>query len=210
LKAPLRGISGYGDLLLHDHADQLDEEGKSFLTKLIASSEQLNQLIEDLLTYSRMERKPITWERLKVKAVLNIVLEERKRDITDRQVKIHADVEDFPIRSSHEFLTQILKNYLDNALKYTSKCENPEFWITYKSNAKTSLFSIRDNGVGFEDKYKDKIFEVFQRLYTSDKYPGTGIGLALVKRAAEILDYKVWAEGELDKGATFYLELKNE
>jgi PAS domain S-box-containing protein len=207
LKAPLRGISGYADLLLQDHAGQLDEEGKSFLQKLIKSSIQLSQLIEDLLVYSRLERRPVTLENLKVNEIIDLVLEQRGQEIKNRNVAMHIDVVDETIKSSHELVTQIIMNYVDNALKFTSQCEVPEIWVNYANLGKTSLLSIKDNGVGFDAKYKDKIFEVFQRLQTTDVYPGTGIGLALVKKAAELLGYKVWAESEPGKGATFYLEI---
>jgi PAS domain S-box-containing protein len=207
LKAPLRGISGYSDLLLHDHAEQLDDEGKSYLKKLILSSSQLAQLIEDLLTFSRLERRPVTREELRIKEIVDLVLEQKEQEIKNCRVNIHLEIEDETIKSSHELLTQIIMNYLDNALKFTSQCEMPEIWIQYKNEGKTSMLSIRDNGIGFDMKYKDKIFDVFQRLHTTDVFPGTGIGLALVKKAAELLEYRVWAESEPGQGSTFFLEI---
>lgn len=207
LKAPLRGISGYADILLQDHASQLNEEGKGFLHKLIQSSQQLSQLIEDLLSYSRLERRPVVYDDVQIKSILNILLEQRGSEIKERNVSVHIDCDDETIRSSHELLTQIIGNYLDNALKFTRKQTSPEIWVSYKNNGSTSRFFITDNGVGFDNKYKEKIFEVFQRLHTQDVFPGTGIGLALVKKSAELLDYRVWAEGEPGKGATLYLEI---
>jgi PAS domain S-box-containing protein len=207
LKAPLRGISGYADLLLQDHSDKLDEEGKGFLGKLIKSSQQLSQLIEDLLTYSRLERRPVSYEAVKVSDVVRMLLEQRSKELESRNFVIHSEIDDETIRSSLELLTQIIGNYLDNSLKFTQMTGKPELWINYKNNGATSLFSIRDNGVGFDMKFKDKIFEVFQRLHTVDVFPGTGIGLALVKKSAELLGYRVWAEGVPEEGATFYLEV---
>lgn len=207
LKAPLRGISGYADILLQDHASQLNEEGKGFLHKLIQSSHQLSQLIEDLLSYSRLERRPVVYDDLQIKSIVNILLEQRESEIKERNVSVHIECDDETIRSSHELLTQIIGNFLDNALKFTRKQTSPEIWVSYKNNGTTSLFSIKDNGVGFDEKFSEKIFEVFQRLHTQDVFPGTGIGLALVKKSAELLDYRVWAEGEPEKGATFYLEV---
>lgn len=207
LKAPLRGISGYADILLQDHSDRLDDEGKGFLNKLIKSSQQLSQLIEDLLSYSRLERRPLIYGDVQVKSIVNIILEQRNEEIKNRNIVIHVNCASETINSSHELLTQIIGNYLDNALKFTRKQPAPEIWLTYENHGETSLFSIKDNGVGFEEKFKEKIFEVFQHLHTQDVFPGTGIGLALVKKSAELLGYRVWAEGEPGKGATFYLEV---
>ena len=207
LKAPLRGIFGYADLLLQDHANQLDEEGKNYLEKLIKSSQQLSQLIEDLLTYSRLERRPVVREDLKVKDLVNLVLEQRSSEIRERKIVVHADLEDEKINTSHELMMEIINNCLDNALKFTRENPKPEVWIDYHKKGSGSLLTIRDNGVGFEMKYKDKIFEVFQRLLTTNVFPGTGIGLALVKRAVELLGYKIWAESEPGIGTTFSVEI---
>jgi PAS domain S-box-containing protein len=207
LKAPLRGISGYADLLLQDHSSQLDDEGKGYLQKLIGSSQQLSQLIEDLLTYSRLERRPVVRENLKVKDLVGLVLEQRSSEIRDRSVEVHTDMEDEMINTSHELMVEIISNCLDNALKFTRDNPKPEVWINYYRDGAVSRLSIKDNGVGFDMKYKDKIFEVFQRLHTVDAFPGTGIGLALVKRAVDLLGYRIWAESEPGAGATFTMEI---
>jgi len=207
LKAPLRGISGYSGLLLKEHAAQLDEEGKGFLNKLILSAEQLSQLIDDLLAYSRLERRTISYTSLAVEDIVKILLEQFKHDINQNQVVIHLNIEREIIQSSADLVMQIAQNFIDNALKFTRKVELPEIWIDYKNLGETSLFSMRDNGVGFDMMYSEKIFDVFQRLNRLDDYPGTGIGLALVKKAAEMLNYRVWAEGVPNQGATFFLEI---
>jgi PAS domain S-box-containing protein len=208
LKAPLRGISGYADLLLQDYSSRLDDEGKGYLQKLIRSSQQLSQLIEDLLTYSRLERRPVVRENLKVKDLVNLVLEQRGNEIRERNVIIHCDLEEETINTSHELMVEIISNCLDNALKFNRENPKPEIWIDYHKDEAASRLTIKDNGVGFDMKYKDKIFEVFQRLHTTDSFPGTGIGLALVKKAVELLGYRIWAESEPGAGATFTLEIK--
>jgi len=207
LKAPLRGISGYADLLLQDHSSALDDEGKGYLQKLIKSSQQLNQLIEDLLAYSRLERRPVVREDLRVKDLVNLVLEQRSSEIRDRKIQVHTDMEDEKINTSHELMMEIISNCLDNALKFTRDNPNPEVWIDYHRDGAVSRLSIKDNGVGFDLKYKEKIFEVFQRLHTADVFPGTGIGLALVKKAVELLGYRIRAEGEPGAGSVFTLEI---
>jgi PAS domain S-box-containing protein len=208
LKAPLRGIIGYSQLLLQDHASQLDEEGKSFLNKLAQSSEQLNQLIDDLLNYSHLDRRPTSHVNFTISEIINAVVDERLSIITEKGITLHKEIEEETINSSPELVMQIMRSYLDNAIKYTSKKQSPEIWLTYKNEGDTSLFTVKDNGIGFDPKYSEKIFEVFYRLQRQDQFPGTGIGLALVKKAAEILKYRVWAKSEVDVGSTFFLELK--
>ena len=210
LKAPLRGITGYSQLLIQEHSHQLDDEGKSFLNKLILSSGQLTQLIDDLFSYSSLERKPINWLELSINAITNAVIEERKVDILKDHILLHKNIEEEKIVSSPELLMQIFRNYLDNAIKFSKTMEQPVIWIDYKIQGNTSLFSVRDNGIGFDMKFSEKVFEVFYRLHRIDEYPGTGIGLALVKKAASILGYRVWVESNENSGSTFFLEINNQ
>ena len=207
LKAPLRGITGYAQLLLQEHTDQLDEEGKSFLHKLVLSSEQLAQLVDDLLTYSRLDRRPVNKVDLNMAEIIGIVVDERASELKSKHITLHQNIEAETLCSSVELITQILRNLFDNAIKFSKPAGNAEIWIDYTNHGETSLFSIRDNGIGFDMKYSERIFDVFYRLGRMDEYSGTGIGLALVKKAAEIIGGRVWAESEPDRGATFYLEI---
>ncbi|MEA5078039.1 MAG: PAS domain S-box protein [Anaerolineaceae bacterium] len=207
LKAPLRGISGYSTLLLQEHADQLDNEGKGFLEKLILSSEQLSCLIDDLLTYSRLEKREVTFSTISVQEIVKVNLDQFRSEINSRNVLIHMDMTPTLLQSSYDLMMTIVHNYLDNALKFTSGRTQPEIWIEYRDMDDFSLLSFRDNGIGFDNTYAEKIFEVFQRLNHSGEYSGTGIGLAIVKKAADLLNYQVWAEGKVDIGATFYLKI---
>lgn len=207
LKAPLRGITGYSQLLLQEHSYQLDEEGKSFLNKLVLSSTQLSELIDDLFVYSSMERKPVNRVELYVGDIIKAVVEERMSEIRQNNILLHQNIEIERIVSSPELLTQIFRNYLDNAIKFSRTIKQPEIWIDYKNQGDTSLFVIRDNGIGFDMKHREKVFDVFYRLQRSDEYPGTGIGLALVKKAADILGYQVWVESKEGAGAEFFLEI---
>lgn len=207
LKAPLRGITGYSQLLIQEHSGQLDDEGKSFLNKLVLSSTQLSELIDDLFVYSSMERKPINRVELYVSDIISAVIEERMADISQSNILLHQNIEIEKIVSSPELLTQIFRNYLDNAIKFSKTIKQPEIWLDYKNQGDTSLFVIRDNGIGFDMKHREKIFDVFYRLQRNDEYPGTGIGLALVKKAADILGYQVWVESKEGAGAEFFLEI---
>lgn len=210
LKAPLRGISGYSSLLLQEHANQLDEEGKGFLEKLILSSEQLSLLIDDLLTYSRLEKREVTFSTISMAEVVKVNLDQFRSEINNRNVTIHLEMDASPIQSSYDLMMTIVHNLIDNALKFTSRRPQPEIWIVYREMGESSLLSVRDNGIGFDSAYAEKIFDVFQRLNHSSEYSGTGIGLAMVKKAADMLNYQVWAEGKVDGGATFYLKNKHQ
>ncbi len=207
LKAPLRGISGYSQLLLQDYSQQLDDDGKSFLNKLVLSSQQLSQLIDDLLNYSRLERRPINRVDFSVAAMINAVVDERKPDLERDHIQLKQKIQEEVINSSPEMLTEIVRNYLDNAIKFTSKSSAPVISIEYKIKKDSSLLVVKDNGIGFEEEYKERLFEVFYRLHRIDEYPGTGIGLALVKKTAERMGWRVWAEGKPGEGAAFYLEI---
>jgi PAS domain S-box-containing protein len=207
LKAPLRGISGYSQLLLQDYSQQLDDEGKSFLHKLILSSQQLSQLIDDLLAYSRIERRPLNLVKFSVAAMIDAVIDERQPDFLQQHIQLEKEVEDEMIKSSPELLTEIVRNYLDNAIKFTSQSAHPVISIQYKIEKERSLLVVKDNGIGFENGYSDRLFDVFYRLHRIDEYPGTGIGLALVKKTAGKMGWRVWAEGKPGEGAAFYLEI---
>lgn len=209
LKAPLRGITGYSQLLLQEHSSQLDEEGKAFLEKLTLSSDQLNELIDDLLAYSHLERRPVNRTNFSIKEIINIVLDERKNDLAQNNFQVHQQIEDEVIQnSSTELVTQVLRSYLDNAIKFTSQKTDPQIWISYTHDTVSGIITFRDNGIGFDPKYTDRIFDVFYRLHRIDEFSGTGIGLALAKKAADILGYRVWASGEVNNGSSFFLEIK--
>lgn len=210
LKAPLRGISGYSSLLLQEHADQLDEEGKGFLEKLILSAEQLGLLIDDLLNYSRLEKREVTFSTISVQEVVKVNLDQFRSEINSRNVSVHLDMDPTPIQSSYDLMMTIVHNYIENALKFTSRCAQPEIWIEFRNMEDSGLLSVRDNGIGFDNVYAEKIFDIFQRLNHSSEFSGTGIGLAIVKKAAGLLNYQVWAEGKVDEGATFYLKIKHQ
>jgi len=209
LKAPLRGITGYSQLLLQEHSAQLDEEGRAFLEKLALSSDQLNELIDDLLAYSHLERRPVNRSDFSIKEIISIVLDERKNDLAQNNFQVHQQIDDEIIyNSSAELVTQILRSYLDNSIKFASPEGDRKIWISYTHDTANGIVTLRDNGIGFDPKYNDRIFDVFYRLHRIDEFSGTGIGLALAKKAANILGYRVWASGKINNGSSFFLEIK--
>ncbi|HKE55141.1 MAG TPA: ATP-binding protein, partial [Pyrinomonadaceae bacterium] len=206
LKAPLRGIDGYSRLLLEDHLDQLNDEGRAFLKTIRTSSEEMDQLIEDLLDYSRLERRELQTDRIELKSLVDSVVAQKQREV-GQEINVAVNVNGGVVRADANGLSQALKNYLDNAIKFTKGSPQPQIEIGADETAENCRLWVRDNGVGFDMKYKDRIFDIFQRLNRSEEYPGTGIGLAIVRKAMERMGGKAWGESELGHGATFYLEI---
>jgi len=207
LKAPLRGIDGYSRLLLEDYHDRLDEEGRTFLMTIRQAADQMRQLIEDLLAYSRMERRSLASNKVHPLALVQTLLAERTEDINARNVSVTVNMPDVVVRADPDGLAQVLRNLLDNALKFTGKVSDPHIEIGGQEKEKTCILWVRDNGIGFDMRYHDRIFEIFQRLHAAEEYPGTGIGMAIVLKAMVRMGGRVWAESEPGKGATFYLEV---
>jgi signal transduction histidine kinase/ABC-type uncharacterized transport system substrate-binding protein len=206
LKAPLRGIEGYSRLLLEDHIDDLNDEGRAFLKTIRTSTEEMDQLIEDLLDYSRLERRELQTDRVELKTLVNSVVAQKEREV-GKEINVAVNVNGGFVRADANGLSQALKNYLDNAIKFTKESPQPCIEIGSEETPENCRLWVRDNGVGFDMKYKDRIFDIFQRLNRSEEYPGTGIGLAIVRKAMERMGGKAWGESKPGQGATFYLEI---
>jgi signal transduction histidine kinase len=207
LKAPLRGIDGYSRLLLEDYADKLDEDGRFFLTTIRKATMQMTELIEDLLLYSRLERRALQHEQMLVNELVEALLYERVEEIESRGVDLQVSVPETAVLADKDGLSMALRNLIDNALKFTQHQDTPLIEVGGRETEKTCIIWVSDNGVGFDMKFHQRIFEIFQRLHRVEDYPGTGIGLALVQKAMERMNGRVWAESAPGKGATFYLEI---
>jgi PAS domain S-box-containing protein len=207
LKAPLRGIDGYARLLLEDYADKLDEEGRSFLQTIHTSTEEMSQLIQDLLAYSSLERRQLIRDRLELVPLITALVEQKKRDIAGRSIDFVLNIEDGTVLADASGLTQALRNYIDNAIKFTCEAPEPRIEVGSRETVQSCRVWVRDNGIGFDMKYHDRIFDIFQRLHRLEDYPGTGVGLAIVRKAMERMGGRAWAESEPGRGATFYLEI---
>jgi len=207
LKAPLRGISGYATLLIEDYANQLDDEARRYLDNLVHSTERMSQLIEDLLAYSRVERREIKKTNVNLNELVERITEEYQHGISTGNLQFKKEIEYGTVFTDQEALTQALRNLIDNAVKFTRERQNQEIWIRTSKLDDHCLISVEDNGIGFDMKYYDKIFEIFQRLHLSEEYPGTGVGLAVVRKAVERLGGKIWAVSEPGEGSTFFMEL---
>jgi signal transduction histidine kinase len=207
LKAPLRGIDGYSRLLLEEYSGSLDGEGRIFLQTIQDSTDEMNRLIDDLLAYSRLERRELKTDRIELGPIIISLVEEKKREATERPIDFVIDVNGSTVLADPSGLAQAVRNYLDNAIKFTRKVADPHIEVGSKESAESCLLWVTDNGIGFDMKYHDQIFDIFQRLNISEEYPGTGIGLAIVRKAMERMGGRAWAKSEPGHGATFYLEI---
>ena len=207
LKAPLRGIDGYSRLLLEDHFEKLDAEGRHFLTSVRKASLQMGQLIEDLLAYSQLERRAIHCTAVKPQAVLDSLPVSYEDEIRARGVVFKVNLPDVAVKADASGLAQVLRNLLDNALKFTRTSQPAVIEIAGRVEEDIVVLWVKDNGVGFDMKFNDRIFDIFQRLHRAEDYPGTGIGLAIVRKAMERMGGRVWAVSAPGNGATFYIEI---
>jgi signal transduction histidine kinase len=206
LRAPLRHIAGFSDML-QSHVDgSLDEKGKRYLNTIAESAKRMGHLIDDLLVFSRMGRAEMRRERVSLEKLFDETIEELGPDIGNR--KVNWKRSPLPeVRGDRSLLKQVVVNLLSNALKYSGTREVSEIELGTRDEADEHVIFVRDNGVGFDMAYANKLFGVFQRLHDGTQFEGTGIGLANVRRIVTRHGGRVWAEAELDKGATFYFSL---
>ncbi len=205
LRAPLRAINGYAKLVWEDYQHALDNEGKRLFTRIEDNAKKMGSLIDDLLEFSRMGRKEIQKSKVDMTALAELSLSEISSSTRHHaEVKIHNlhDANADPV-----MLKQVMINLLSNAVKYSSKTEKPFIEVSSHVEEDETIYSVTDNGVGFNNEYVGKLFGVFQRLHLQSEFEGTGVGLALVKRIINKHGGRIWATGELNKGATFSFSL---
>ena len=205
LKAPLRGIDGYSRLLLESYHERLDEEGRSFLQNVRAATRHMTRLIEDLLAYSKLERRKLSTMSVELSSFVTNLLSQFRDSL--QNVHLTVKVDSYRVRADPDGLAIALRNLIDNAIKFSKYSAIQEVDIVARAEGDYCVISVCDNGIGFDMRFYDKIFEIFQRLHRAEDYPGTGIGLAMVHKAMERMGGRVWAESELGVGAVFYLQL---
>ncbi|MFL6626701.1 MAG: PAS domain-containing protein [Vitreoscilla sp.] len=208
LKAPLRGIDGYSRLLESDHGDRLDDEGRFFVATIRKATAHMGELIDDLLAYSRIERGRPRLGPVAAGAIVASVVDGAAVEIADGGIALRVQVDPgLTVLGEHDGLVLALRNLLDNAIKFTAGRPGRSIEIGARRAQGHALFWVRDNGPGFDMRYHDRIFEIFQRLHRAEDYPGTGVGLAIVRKAVERMHGKVWAESAKEAGATFWIQL---
>jgi PAS domain S-box-containing protein len=210
LRAPLRAVDGFSRILLEEYALELAGEAQRYLNIVRKNAVQMGELIDRLLTFSRLGRQSLKKESIDLKALVGQTLEDMAREQEGRRIDIVIG-ELPPCEADRALLKQVIVNLLSNALKYTRCRDQARIEVGAPvSQQDGTVYFIRDNGAGFDMRYVDKLFGVFQRLHSAEEYEGTGVGLAIVHRIITRHGGRVWAEGEVDKGATFYFSLPAE
>jgi signal transduction histidine kinase len=206
LRAPLRSIDGFSQVLLEDYATRLDESGQDSLQRVRAASQRMAVLIDDLLKLARVTRAEMHTEPVDLSAMARDIVAELQRTAPERPVEF-AIAPGLKVQGDSRLLRVVLDNLLRNSWKYTGNQPRPRIEFATAEDNGQRVFMVRDNGAGFDMKYADKLFGVFQRLHTSTEFEGTGVGLATVRRIITRHGGRIWAEGVVDRGATFYFTL---
>ncbi|MDR9459613.1 MAG: ATP-binding protein [Dehalococcoidia bacterium] len=206
LRAPLRSIDGFSQVLLEDYNDKLDDEGKDYLQRVRSASQHMAELIDDLLNLSRVTRCEMGSTNVDLSALAKTIAEEFQQKEPERDVQFSI-TPGLVVRGDANLLRVALENLLGNAWKFSGKREHARIEMGYARNNGRSAYFVRDNGAGFNMDYTDKLFGVFQRLHSDKEFEGTGIGLATVQRIISRHGGTIWAEGAVGRGATFYFRL---
>ncbi|MBI4195207.1 MAG: response regulator [Betaproteobacteria bacterium] len=205
LRAPLRAIDGFSRILEEDHSERLDGESRRLLKVIRDNTRRMGELIDDLLEFSRVGRKPAASARIDMKRLVEETLGEvgaaagRRAEVTVGPLP--------PGYADATLIRQVWINLLSNAMKFSGKRERPVVEVTGYEDAEYNVYCVKDNGAGFDMRYYDKLFGVFQRLHDAEEFPGTGVGLAIVQRAVAKHGGRAWAEGKVNAGAAFYFTL---
>ena len=206
LRAPLRSIDGFSHVLLEDYGDQLPDEGRNYLERVRAAAQRMAVLIDDLLNLSRVTRTALQPRFINLSKMTQEILQSLHENQPERDANVSV-TPDLMVEADPHLMHIVLENLLSNAWKFTSKREQTVIEFGQKAHAKERTFFVRDNGVGFNMEYADKLFGVFQRLHSVSEFPGTGVGLATVQRIITIHGGHIWAESAEGKGTTFYFTL---
>jgi PAS domain S-box-containing protein len=205
LRSPLRGMHGYATMLKEDYGVLLDDEGQRLLGELEYNAKKMGSLIDDLLTFSKLSRKEINKSLIDMNELVNGLLIEISKSQPNSAIfkieKLHPVTADAPL------MKHVMTNLLSNAVKYSSKTEKPMIEIKSREENDMVIYSVKDNGVGFDMEFAGKLFGVFQRLHSDEEFEGTGVGLAIAQRIVNRHGGQIWAESTEGKGATFYFSL---
>ena len=206
LRAPLRAIDGFSQAVLEDYATSLPADGQRLLATIRQSAQRMGRLMDDLLNFSRLGRKELEIAPVDLTALAQTVVRDLRQAEPERRVEV--SVAALPsVQGDYSLLRQVLTNLIGNAFKFTRHRPEARVEIGSRSEGGETAFYVRDNGTGFDMRYATKLFGVFQRLHRDDEFEGTGVGLALVQRIVRRHGGRIWAEGAVGKGATFYFSI---
>ncbi|MDD2914018.1 MAG: ATP-binding protein [Gallionella sp.] len=206
LRTPLRAIDGFSRILLEDYAGKLDDEGTRLLNVVRDNTSRMSQLIDDILNFSRTGRLELTFSRIDMEKLAHTVLAELPPEVTGGNLQVEIEAIP-PTKGDSAMMHQVFVNLLSNAIKFSRVKETASIKVGAYTGGGETVYYVQDNGAGFDMQYANKLFGVFQRLHGVTEFEGTGIGLAIVKRIVNRHGGRVWAEGEVGKGATFYFAL---
>ncbi len=209
LRAPLRSIDGFSQALLEDYADKVDAEGRKYLQQVRESAQEMDRLIDALLTLSRVTRSELRREPVDLTALARSVLARLQKNEPERKAELVVS-DGLVANGDARLLGVVLQNLLGNAWKFTGRCPMTRIEVGVRQEDGRPVFFVRDNGAGFDMTYVHKLFGVFQRLHSGAEFEGTGIGLATVQRIIQRHGGRAWAEGEVGRGATVYFTLNEE
>jgi two-component system sensor histidine kinase ChiS len=207
LRTPLRAICGFSEILAERHSGEMDDEGRHYLDNVVQAGERMQLLIDDLLAYSRLGRSRVQLKPVDLRDVLAPIVAELAPRVREAGATIDI-VDDMPVvKGDATLLSTVFTNLLDNALTYRRRDVPARITVTSRPEGETVIIAVADNGIGMPSDSFDKIFQAFQRLHGQDEYPGTGIGLATVRKSVQLLKGSVWVESEVGKGSTFFVRL---
>jgi PAS domain S-box-containing protein len=208
LRAPLRAIDGFGRILLEDHQKGLGPEGRRLLGVISGETRRMGQLVDDLLAFSRLGRQRLEASDVNMTALAEVVFAEQSKLVSPREIRLDLGPLS-PARGDRAMLRVALTNLVSNAIKFTAARNPAVIEISSRPEGDRTVYSVKDNGVGFDMTYAHKLFGVFQRLHSAEEFEGTGVGLALTQRVIQRHGGRVWAEGKVGEGATFEFSLPN-
>lgn len=206
LRVPLRAIDGFSRILIEDYEDTLDEEGMRLLNIVRENTAKMGHLIDDILLLSRASRQEMVLNEIDMAALAKSVFDEFSADVADRDIEFI--ITDIPnAYGDRAMLGQVFQNLIGNAIKFTKNKTPAIIEIGSKKEGKEIVYFVKDNGAGFDMKYINKLFGLFQRLHSPEEFEGTGVGLSIVQRVIRRHEGNVWGEGAVDQGATIYFTL---
>jgi len=203
----LRAIAGFSNIMLEDYSDKLDADGQKTLNTIVSNALRMGTLIDDILSFSKLSRAEKINTTLDMKAIFKTVFDELKRQEPAGHKVVFELGELSPSVGDQAMITQVVTNFISNALKYSRNTPETRIVINSVTAAGSTTYSVKDNGAGFDEKYKNKLFKIFSRLHNDKEFEGTGIGLSIVKKVIERHGGTVTAEGVLGEGATFSFSL---
>lgn len=206
LRAPIRVVEGFTKIVKEDYGRLLDRVGNDHLDRVLGAAARMNSMIDALLALSQLSAKPVSRQPVNLSQLAGFVVDDLRRQSPQQAVVVHIDP-GMQVHGDPTLLRVVLENLLGNAWKYTGKCSQPQVWFERCTDTATPAFTVRDNGAGFDMRYADRLFGVFQRLHSASEFQGTGIGLASVRRIVHKHGGEVWAESEVGRGASFHFSL---